>query len=121
MAAMAFRLALLVLVVAVAAMAMAARADDDYAMDVGLIGEPDGHGIVADALDFDEELMMESESARRQLWGRHRGHISYAALRRNNVPCNRRGHSYYNCRGHQAAHPYKRGCTRATRCARNNR
>ncbi|KAL6535734.1 hypothetical protein OROHE_012578 [Orobanche hederae] len=116
---MAFRFGLAILVVALAAMAVAAYAGD-FSIDSGMVAEPDGHGLVADALDFDEEMMMESESARRQLRGRG-GHISYGAMGRNNVPCNQRGRSYYNCNGHQKANPYQRGCTRATRCARNNR
>ncbi|KAL3638419.1 hypothetical protein CASFOL_017790 [Castilleja foliolosa] len=108
---MASRFTLAFLVVALAAMAMAA-----YAGDFSIV---DGHGLVADAFDFDEEMMMESESTRRQLGAR--GYVSYGAMRRNKVPCNQRGRSYYNCNGHQKANPYKRGCTRATRCARNNR
>ncbi|PIN18344.1 hypothetical protein CDL12_09004 [Handroanthus impetiginosus] len=115
---MAFRAGLVFLVVAIAAMAMVVQSKE-Y-MHIGVVAEPDGHGLVADALDIDEELMMESESARRQL-ARGGGYISYGALNRNNVPCNRRGRSYYNCGGHQKANPYTRGCTRASRCARNNR
>ncbi|KAI3457449.1 hypothetical protein Pfo_014112 [Paulownia fortunei] len=115
---MAFRVGLVVLVVSLAAMAMVAHSSD-YSMDIGGVGEPDGHGLVADALDMNEEMMMESENARRQLW--QGGYVSYGALSRNNVPCNQRGQSYYNCRGHQRANPYHRGCTRASRCARNNR
>ncbi|GER43079.1 rapid alkalinization factor [Striga asiatica] len=112
---MASRFALAVLLVALAAMAAAAYAGDFSQA----VAEPQGHGdLVADALDFDQEMMMESESARRQL--RRGGYISYGAMGRNNVPCNRRGRSYYNCNGHQRANPYRRGCTRATRCARNN-
>ncbi|GER53857.1 rapid alkalinization factor [Striga asiatica] len=114
---MASRLALAVLLVVVAAMAAAAYAGD-LSLAEAFVAEPDGHGLVADALNFDEEMMMESETARRQL--RRGGYISYGAMGRNNVPCNRRGRSYYNCNGHQRANPYRRGCTRATRCARNN-
>ncbi|WVZ72718.1 hypothetical protein U9M48_021135 [Paspalum notatum var. saurae] len=47
-------------------------------------------------------------------------YISYAALRADQVPCNRRGRSYYsNCESQQAANPYRRGCSVITRCARN--
>ncbi|KAL3821208.1 hypothetical protein ACJIZ3_007113 [Penstemon smallii] len=114
-----FRVGLVILVVAFAAMALVARSSEN-AVDMGALSyEADGHGLVADALDMDDEMMMESESARRQL-GRG-GYISYGALRRNKVPCNNRGQSYYNCRQHQQARPYRRGCTRATMCARNNR
>ncbi|KAF3330261.1 Rapid alkalinization factor [Carex littledalei] len=43
-------------------------------------------------------------------------YISYAALRRDSVPCSRRGASYYNCRPGAQANPYRRGCTAITRC-----
>ncbi|XP_073049149.1 protein RALF-like 19 [Primulina eburnea] len=116
---MAFRVGLVFLLAALAAIVVAAHSTE-YAIDMGLNVETDGHGLVADALDLDEELMMESESARRQL--AQSRYISYGALNRNTVPCNRRGASYYSsCRGHQRANPYRRGCTRATHCARNNR
>ncbi|CAA0815986.1 Protein RALF-like 4 [Striga hermonthica] len=88
---MASRLVLAVLLVAVAAMAAAAYAGD-LSLAETFLAEPDGHGLVADALDFDEEMMMESETARRQL-RRGGGYISYGAMGRNNVPCNRRGRS----------------------------
>ncbi|XP_073133859.1 protein RALF-like 19 [Henckelia pumila] len=115
---MAFRVGLVFLLVALAAMLMAAHSKE-YTVDLGFDVETDGHGLVADALDMDEEMMMESESLRRQLVQSR--YISYGALNRNTVPCNRRGASYYsNCRGHQRANPYRRGCTRATHCARNN-
>ena len=43
-----------------------------------------------------EEFSLDSEGSRRILAGG--GYISYGALRRGSVPCNRRGASYYNCR-----------------------
>ncbi|KAD6453807.1 hypothetical protein E3N88_08513 [Mikania micrantha] len=49
-------------------------------------------------VDFDDmEFSMDSESTRRIL-ANYRRYISYGALSRNNVPCSRRGASYYNCR-----------------------
>ncbi|KAB2040155.1 hypothetical protein ERO13_D02G054300v2 [Gossypium hirsutum] len=66
--------------------------------------------------DFDAEFAMESEISRRIL-ARTR-YISYGALRRNTVPCSRRGASYYNCRPGAQANPYSRGCSRITRCRR---
>ncbi|KAL1569901.1 hypothetical protein AAHA92_01318 [Salvia divinorum] len=108
---MALRMGLFVLMVS---LAVAVAHSGTY--DMGEM-EPDGHGLVEDAIDMDEEMMMESESARRQL-GRA-GYISYGALSRNKIPCNKRGRSYYNCRNHQQANPYNRSCTRATRCARS--
>ncbi|KAJ8532365.1 hypothetical protein K7X08_012288 [Anisodus acutangulus] len=46
-------------------------------------------GLIGDTLFEDEEMMMPSESARRTLWDRD-NHISYRAMARNNIPCNRR-------------------------------
>ncbi|RAL42878.1 hypothetical protein DM860_009385 [Cuscuta australis] len=61
-----------------------------------------------------EELMMESEGSRRLLFQSR--YISYGAMRRDSIPCNRRGPSYYNCRSHTAVRPYTRGCSKFTRC-----
>ncbi|KAL8468794.1 hypothetical protein ACS0TY_031841 [Phlomoides rotata] len=72
-------------------------------------------GVWAD----EEEMMMESETSRRMLAQTSR-HISYGALDRNRIPCNRRGRSYYDCYSHQRANPYTRGCSKITHCARNN-
>ncbi|GER32931.1 ralf-like 33 [Striga asiatica] len=72
-------------------------------------------GTVGECLENeDEEFALDSESARRILAGRR--YISYGALQRNRVPCSRRGASYYNCRPGAQANPYRRGCSRITRC-----
>ncbi|KAK1430803.1 hypothetical protein QVD17_13823 [Tagetes erecta] len=69
-------------------------------------------------LDIDDmELSMDSESNRRIL-ATARRYISYGALSKNNVPCSRRGASYYNCRSGGQANPYSRGCSTITRCRR---
>ncbi|KAK1592141.1 hypothetical protein Q3G72_020198 [Acer saccharum] len=68
-----------------------------------------------EALDL--EFQMDTESNRRILAGRGR-YISYGALRRNTVPCSRRGASYYNCRAGAQANPYSRSCNAITRCRR---
>lgn len=109
---------LLILMLSLAAMAMVAHSGE---YDVGMVAglEVDGHGLVADAVSMEEEMMMESETARRQLGPAD--YISYGALARDKVPCNQRGQSYYNCRDHQTANPYTRGCTRVTNCARSSR
>ncbi|KAI3690467.1 hypothetical protein L2E82_48494 [Cichorium intybus] len=65
----------------------------------------------------DMELAMDSETNRRIL-ATARRYISYGALSRNNVPCSRRGASYYNCRSGGQANPYSRGCSAITRCRR---
>ncbi|KAL8486911.1 hypothetical protein ACS0TY_023557 [Phlomoides rotata] len=66
-----------------------------------------------------EEEMMDSESNRRALLMRRR-YISYETLRRDLVPCDRPGASYYNCKGPGVANSYSRGCEIITRCARGD-
>ncbi|KAJ7955091.1 Rapid ALkalinization Factor [Quillaja saponaria] len=65
---------------------------------------------------FGSEFAMDSESNRRILAARR--YISYGALRKNSVPCSRRGASYYNCRPGAQSNPYSRGCSAITRCRR---
>ncbi|KAK1317654.1 Rapid alkalinization factor [Acorus calamus] len=62
----------------------------------------------------EEEFAMDSEINRRIL--ATRSYISYGSLKRDSVPCSRRGASYYNCRPGAQANPYSRGCSRITRC-----
>ncbi|GMI80103.1 ralf-like 33 [Hibiscus trionum] len=69
-----------------------------------------------ESFDLDAEFAMGSEISRRILATTR--YISYGALRRNTVPCSRRGASYYNCRPGAQANPYSRGCSRITRCRR---
>ncbi|XVE65614.1 hypothetical protein DITRI_Ditri08aG0014500 [Diplodiscus trichospermus] len=69
-----------------------------------------------DSSDFDAEFAMGSEISRRILATNR--YISYGALRRNRVPCSRRGASYYNCQPGAQANPYSRGCSKITRCRR---
>uniref|UniRef100_A0A7N0V542 Rapid ALkalinization Factor n=1 Tax=Kalanchoe fedtschenkoi TaxID=63787 RepID=A0A7N0V542_KALFE len=45
-------------------------------------------------------------------------YISYSALKKNSVPCNKKGTSYYNCSTRQKANPYNRGCSQVTNCYR---
>ncbi|KAL0451991.1 UNVERIFIED_CONTAM: protein RALF-like 24 [Sesamum latifolium] len=66
-----------------------------------------------------EEEMMDSESNRRVLFMQKR-YISYDTLRRDLVPCDRPGASYYNCKGPGVANTYNRGCEIITRCARGD-
>ncbi|KAA8515238.1 hypothetical protein F0562_018532 [Nyssa sinensis] len=74
------------------------------------------NGRVGDCINEAEEMMMDSEVSRRVLAGQR--FVSYGALKANNVPCNRRGQSYYNCNQRGRANPYKRGCSYITKCAR---
>ncbi|XP_043721675.1 protein RALF-like 33 [Telopea speciosissima] len=60
------------------------------------------------------EFEMDTEINRRIL--ATSSYISYAALKRNSVPCSKRGASYYNCKSGAQANPYSRGCSTITRC-----
>ncbi|XP_042475602.1 protein RALF-like 1 [Macadamia integrifolia] len=60
------------------------------------------------------EFEMDTEINRRILATSN--YISYAALKRNSVPCSKRGASYYNCKSGAQANPYSRGCSKITRC-----
>ncbi|CAL4891825.1 unnamed protein product [Urochloa decumbens] len=109
----------LALLLLLAASACAAASID---MDLGFLstgaGRRECRGTVAECLAEEEDAELggsaSAESHRRVLAGR--GYISYGALRRDNVPCSRRGASYYNCRPGAQANPYHRGCSRITRC-----
>jgi hypothetical protein len=122
-------LALLLLLAVAASSASAAggsHLDLDLDLDLGFLSSSGGRrrecrGTVAECLaeasESEEEgldLVSSAESHRRALYGG--GYISYGALRRDNVPCSRRGASYYNCRPGGQANPYHRGCSRITRC-----
>ncbi|XP_004504245.1 protein RALF-like 19 [Cicer arietinum] len=72
------------------------------------------NGLIED----DNEFLMSSEASHRVLAGRRR-YIGYGALRANQVPCGRRGRSYYNCHRRGRANPYHRGCSAITHCARD--
>ncbi|KAK2436667.1 hypothetical protein P8452_32929 [Trifolium repens] len=73
---------------------------------------------VGDLIGEDNEMLMESDFSRRTLAGR-RKYISYGALKADQVPCGRRGQSYYDCQQRSQANPYRRGCTKVTHCARD--
>uniref|UniRef100_A0A0D9WDR5 Rapid alkalinization factor 1 n=1 Tax=Leersia perrieri TaxID=77586 RepID=A0A0D9WDR5_9ORYZ len=71
--------------------------------------------------DDDEEdgglLRRELAAARRKPSNKY---VSYAALGSNQVPCNKRGQTYYqNCGKDKQVNPYRRGCSAITRCSRN--
>ncbi|KAM7261315.1 hypothetical protein ACFE04_008682 [Oxalis oulophora] len=65
---------------------------------------------------FTEPEMMESETNRRMLL-MEKKYISYETLKRDMVPCDQPGASYYQCHVTPANH-YQRGCEVITRCAR---
>ncbi|CAH8250966.1 unnamed protein product [Arabidopsis lyrata] len=71
------------------------------------------HGSIAECIGAEEEEM-DSEINRRILATTK--YISYQSLKRNSVPCSRRGASYYNCRNGAQANPYSRGCSAISRC-----
>ncbi|KAJ0249217.1 Rapid alkalinization factor 23 [Hirschfeldia incana] len=85
----------------------------ECSVSTGLGDEGDlfyGGGMGADEFEMDSEINRRMLATRR--------YISYGALRRNTVPCSRRGASYYNCRRGAQANPYSRGCSVITRCRR---
>ncbi|KAJ4967941.1 hypothetical protein NE237_014642 [Protea cynaroides] len=71
-------------------------------------------GSIADC-ESGNEFEMDTEINKRILASSSR-YISYGALRRDSVPCSRRGASYYNCKKGAQANPYTRGCSHITRC-----
>lgn len=76
-----------------------------------------GAGKIGECSEAD--LEMDSESNRRILLMQKR-YISYDTLKRDLVPCEDPGVSYYNCRGPGVANHYSRGCEVITRCARGD-
>ncbi|CAM0949661.1 unnamed protein product [Alopecurus aequalis] len=116
---------LLVLVLAVAASASSIASGDHMQLGllagagrgkecIGTVGECGGEADGDD--DAEGELGSASAEAHRRFLQQNNGYISYGALRRGTVPCNRRGASYYNCRPGAQSNPYRRGCSRITRC-----
>lgn len=75
-------------------------------------------GSIADCIPEEEEFGLDSEISRRILASKK--YVSYGAMRKNSVPCSRRGASYYNCQRGAQANPYSRGCSTITRCRRWN-
>ncbi|RAL54423.1 hypothetical protein DM860_001551 [Cuscuta australis] len=65
----------------------------------------------------EEEEEMDSLSSRRVLL-MHKKYISYETLRRDMVPCDTPGASYYLCKVPAKPNSYHRGCEIITRCAR---
>ncbi|XP_050219135.1 protein RALF-like 4 [Mercurialis annua] len=76
-------------------------------------------GLVGDQVGEEDEMLMESEASRRILASGKR-FLSYAALKANMTPCNKRGRSYYSCKqqSRRKVNPYKRACTVITKCYR---
>ncbi|VVA96575.1 unnamed protein product [Arabis nemorensis] len=73
-------------------------------------------GSIAECIAEEEEMEFDSEISRRIL--AQKKYVSYGAMRKNSVPCSRRGASYYNCQRGAQANPYRRGCSQITRCRR---
>lgn len=67
--------------------------------------------------EMEMEMEMDSEINKRILLMQKK-FISYDTLKRDMVPCNTPGASYYNCRGNSPANSYSRGCQMITRCDR---
>uniref|UniRef100_A0A7N0ZS53 Uncharacterized protein n=1 Tax=Kalanchoe fedtschenkoi TaxID=63787 RepID=A0A7N0ZS53_KALFE len=70
-------------------------------------------------VEEEEDVEIESESIRRILMIQRKRYVSYDTLRKDLVPCERPGASYYNCRSGGVANPYTRGCEVIAGCARN--
>ncbi|KAK7412355.1 hypothetical protein VNO78_03810 [Psophocarpus tetragonolobus] len=113
------------LLLALAMVAEAANTIDEYASTINNEFDPLDSEDDSDLILDENEFLMSSESQRRILMHGHPGnrhmqrYISYDALRMNQVPCGRRGRSYYNCNQRGRANPYNRGCSRITHCARD--
>lgn len=94
----------------------------DWSRGAGDGGLPTCEGRAGECVgggnEEEEDLIESSDSVRRVLAAYRGRYISYDALKRDRVPCDRRGQSYYNCSRQRQANPYRRGCTVITRCAR---
>ncbi|XP_058084026.1 protein RALF-like 19 [Magnolia sinica] len=90
----------------------------------GLDGYKKCNGVIMECMEEEEEemmMMMDSKVRRRGLVATTTNHfISYDALKKNMVPCNHRGASYYNCQLEEmkTVNPYRRSCTIITHCQR---
>uniref|UniRef100_A0ACD5VNG4 Uncharacterized protein n=1 Tax=Avena sativa TaxID=4498 RepID=A0ACD5VNG4_AVESA len=124
MARLAFAmLALLVVAAAVACLPAPASAG---ALSSAVLQSRACDGAIGECgVDEDEEMGTGGDGAgealRRSLARKPTAkYISYAALRADQIPCNKRGESYYqNCGSMKQMNPYTRGCSAITRCARN--
>ncbi|EOA18231.1 hypothetical protein CARUB_v10006723mg [Capsella rubella] len=75
-------------------------------------------GICIDDGGEEKRTMGEFELLSRRIL-KAANYISYGALKKDYVPCKRRGRSYYSCGGRgKKANPYKRGCSVITNCYR---
>lgn len=77
-------------------------------------------GLMGDCTNDNESLGLglgSLDKERRKLASQR--YISYDALKKDSIPCNNRGNSYYGCGSPQQANPYSRGCNAITRCARS--
>ncbi|PSS10227.1 Protein RALF-like [Actinidia chinensis var. chinensis] len=117
---MGFRVAFLILVVTLAVVAESSFNNGGFetvaSFNMGSHRIATCNQQVGDCVEEEKEMMLGSEAARRVL--AQQRYISYGALRANNVPCSRRGQSYYNCNQRGRANPYQRGCSYITHCAR---
>uniref|UniRef100_A0ACD5VX79 Uncharacterized protein n=1 Tax=Avena sativa TaxID=4498 RepID=A0ACD5VX79_AVESA len=124
MARLAF--AMLALLVAAAAVACLPSPASAGALSNVILQSRSCDGAIGECgVDEDEEMGTGGDGAgealRRSLVRKPTAkYISYAALRADQIPCNKRGESYYqNCGSMKQMNPYTRGCSAITRCARN--
>ncbi|CAA0828203.1 Protein RALF-like 33 [Striga hermonthica] len=109
-------LRLLMSATAVAALILAtAAAGDDFSWVSTENPPATCQGSIGECM-IDGEFEMDTETNRRILASRRR-YISYGAMRPGQIPCSRRGSSYYsNCRRNGAVNPYRRSCSKITKC-----
>ncbi|GER24740.1 ralf-like 33 [Striga asiatica] len=110
-------LRLLISATAVAALVLAA-AGDDFSWVSTENSQVTCQGSIGECI-IDGEFVMDSETNRRILASNRRKYISYGAMTPGQIPCSRRGSSYYsNCRRKGAVNPYRRSCSSITKCRR---
>ncbi|MED6133150.1 hypothetical protein PIB30_025965 [Stylosanthes scabra] len=114
---------LLLLLVLFSHNALSFSSSSSSSMDLNLLNNVVSRRVckrsIGECLAENEMMMMDSESNRRILAMQQKRYISYDTLKRDMVPCDRPGASYYNCHARQA-HPYNRGCEVITGCARGS-
>lgn len=114
---MALKLGLILIIMALAmAVVESSFSFDQFGSPSLHMGADDGLKV-GDLVNFEEEMMLTSETDRRIL-AQAKKYVSYSALKKNSVPCKKRGTSYYNCNSRQKANPYRRGCSKITNCHR---
>ncbi|CAK9329011.1 unnamed protein product [Citrullus colocynthis] len=109
------KLCLFLLLIAAATIPLALAFPDDWARAYGAPDYAYWASSTPAAMEDNRRLLFQYGFAYKYPRNKY---LSYDALRKNNIPCGRRGTSYYDCRKRRKANPYRRGCTAITGCAR---